>query len=101
MVQSTLIRFISFVPKRKRARISAIVLAFAVTSATLWTIDISNRAATLADELKSTAGAAQSTIGTADADALARHRAELAESSPFALKREDDIVRFDDLYGRT
>jgi hypothetical protein len=82
------------VPRGRRARvftISGVLLAFAIVWAGVWTVGISGRAQTLAAELQSTAGAAQTTIGSADADAITKLRTNLAEAAPRARDLRDDL----------
>ena len=81
-------------PGRCRAPVLAVsgtLFALAIIWASIWTVGVTGRARTLASELQSTAGAAQSTIGTADADVVADLRIELAEAAPRAQKLKDDL----------
>ena len=81
-------------PKQRRGRIlaaSSVLFVLATMWAIVWTMEITERASTLARELQSTAGAAQSTIGRADAEAIGALHLELAEALPRARELDDDL----------
>jgi hypothetical protein len=81
-------------PRSRRAQLTTVVAALAmvvVIMSVTWAINIGNRAQTLAKDLQFTAGAAQSTIGTADADAIGALSLELEAASIRAQELNNDL----------
>ena len=81
-------------PRRPRHRVIAgiaTVLVLAIVLGGIWSIRIAERAETLAQELRATAGAAQGSITTANASEIARLRMELAETAPLTIELKSDL----------
>lgn len=94
MAQSVLTYARRFLPDRRRVRVAIAaggILVFTVLWAGLWTANVSERAESLARELRSTAGAAQTTIGSADVEAIPELRVELTAAAHSAQKLRDDM----------
>jgi hypothetical protein len=94
MLQSPLSFAIDLLPRRNGTRAllaGTLLLAMTIVVGGLWVNNIGDRAGSLARELQATAGAAQLTIGTADANAVAEIKVELTEAIPRAQKLQDDL----------